>query len=1181
MPLLKVLSLTFTKMAPKRKIVATIKEEERLAAAAAKEAAAQRREALLLLEEEERLAAAAAREAAAEAQLREIERELSEEKIRELEEELRAQRLAAQSPYKSILPPGGPPPAPLQGPASRTTKLTHAKSVAGTKTGTQDHALGPEVVERGGRSGTTSVPVPMTRVEEKQAANAAKAAASAAASAAISAAKAKAAEEAATVRTRAAASKQAAEAEKARAKAEAKAQKVAQKAAAQAPKKAPKMTQEVNPVAATSKEEERLAAAAAKEAAAQRREALLLLEEEERLAAAAAREAAAEAQLREIERELSEEKIRELEEELRAQRLAAPSPSGYVLPAVAAAKGAREKAAAEKPVVEKAAAEKAAAEKAEKAAAAKEAAKTSHAGVGLVVKPEERLTGASPSAMKEAAAEAQLRRIEIELGTEKMRELEKALGLERLLELGAEMEPEPEPTPAKVKEEVVKLKPTAAGTAAPADSTTHGFHPNYKCDRSGVSPIKGIRYHLRGQNYDICQAEYDKLRTEEQKLYLAIPPPSSGGGSELLGELKRAQGGQKGSYVFTADGAADVSEQLGVKLSAGDFLTVPLLDAIREEMQVPSSTSNDQLKDALRSQGFLERTSAAAPQSREDMNARKGAEDPAAKGGRENEATIDQSENAAFFAPAFTKATGKTPSCVPSCEASCEPSKTAGAEKTTAEKAATAEKVAAEKAAAEKAGAEKAAAETAVKVAIDKKARETATAELAAENARASKAIGHRSKNRSKKMTSPEGQRKAPRAGEAAKEETTESVKAKMGPQNDEGAPVALGTDEFAATRHDGRTTIYCGRKFVRDARLSPRCGPTCGPACASCERFLASLVNDEGDAVAFGTSDGWRETLYCGRHKGLSEIPGSDGTCGPEDGPSCHSCRRLLSELTPPYWYKNSRHITGIDVDGTGAAFPAALLPEEGTFPYHEADANQIEKAIAELRAMHLPRPPRAPAPPKAAESRLHGRWLLDTIVPSYFRSSVDTAPVAPVASSSSRPRRLEGGRLEGGRLVDGRLEGTVVQSETDEDDVEQRMIALGVSPSKAAIPLPREVGYLPIADRPGGNAVDSWLLDVASNFDGQLDVNKLFGTLCCAHRKDPIDIIIPSTPAKGSPAMITTKLEEPQPGPLPPQPGPPPPGPPPPGPPPSSGRPVRRWLQSRPRPVRRLAQPSRSPIG
>ena len=36
----------------------------------------------------------------------------------------------------------------------------------------------------------------------------------------------------------------------------------------------------------------------------------------------------------------------------------------------------------------------------------------------------------------------------------------------------------------------------------------------------------------------------------------------------------------------------------------------------------------------------------------------------------------------------------------------------------------------------------------------------------------------------------------------------------------------------------------------------------------------------------------------YCGRHLGVELIPGSDGQCGPTNGPQCQSCRRFQIEL-------------------------------------------------------------------------------------------------------------------------------------------------------------------------------------------------------------------------------------------------------------------------------------------
>merc|ERR1719171_2813115 len=34
-----------------------------------------------------------------------------------------------------------------------------------------------------------------------------------------------------------------------------------------------------------------------------------------------------------------------------------------------------------------------------------------------------------------------------------------------------------------------------------------GVHPGVECDRSGMCPIVGVRYNLRGRNFDLCQAE--------------------------------------------------------------------------------------------------------------------------------------------------------------------------------------------------------------------------------------------------------------------------------------------------------------------------------------------------------------------------------------------------------------------------------------------------------------------------------------------------------------------------------------------------------------------------------------------------------------------------------------------------------------------------------------------------
>ena len=85
--------------------------------------------------------------------------------------------------------------------------------------------------------------------------------------------------------------------------------------------------------------------------------------------------------------------------------------------------------------------------------------------------------------------------------------------------------------------------------------------------------------------------------------------PSEGGDAEGASEASL----QPVAYVFTAQSAPEVSEQLGVSVSAGDPLTDELLAALREALQVPAAMTEDQLKQALLAQEFVERAPAAPP----------------------------------------------------------------------------------------------------------------------------------------------------------------------------------------------------------------------------------------------------------------------------------------------------------------------------------------------------------------------------------------------------------------------------------------------------------------------------------------------------------------------------------------------------------------------------------------
>ena len=53
-------------------------------------------------------------------------------------------------------------------------------------------------------------------------------------------------------------------------------------------------------------------------------------------------------------------------------------------------------------------------------------------------------------------------------------------------------------------------------------SSTQGRHPGITCDISGQCPIIGWRFNLTGQDYDLCEAEFNKLPDAEKERYQKI-----------------------------------------------------------------------------------------------------------------------------------------------------------------------------------------------------------------------------------------------------------------------------------------------------------------------------------------------------------------------------------------------------------------------------------------------------------------------------------------------------------------------------------------------------------------------------------------------------------------------------------------------------------------------------------
>ena len=79
-------------------------------------------------------------------------------------------------------------------------------------------------------------------------------------------------------------------------------------------------------------------------------------------------------------------------------------------------------------------------------------------------------------------------------------------------------------------------------------STAQGGHPGYTCDKSGQKPIVGWRFHLIGKNYDLCEAEFNKLPDAEKANYEKIAPPRPARAAQSEAEpseLARDAGGKR------------------------------------------------------------------------------------------------------------------------------------------------------------------------------------------------------------------------------------------------------------------------------------------------------------------------------------------------------------------------------------------------------------------------------------------------------------------------------------------------------------------------------------------------------------------------------------------------------------------------------------------------------------
>mmetsp|Transcript_87487 Transcript_87487/g.245656 ORF Transcript_87487/g.245656 Transcript_87487/m.245656 type:complete len:403 (-) Transcript_87487:14-1222(-) len=85
------------------------------------------------------------------------------------------------------------------------------------------------------------------------------------------------------------------------------------------------------------------------------------------------------------------------------------------------------------------------------------------------------------------------------------------------------------------------------------------------------------------------------------------------------------------------------------------------------------------------------------------------------------------------------------------------------------------------------------------------------------------------------------------------------------------------------------------------------------------CVTWRSEAVNDEGAPVRLSSQAAFSTRYYCGRRLGRDAIPGSDGRCGPNNGPQCSSCAR--------YQTRGAEATDQVDVTWTAVANYSSLV--------------------------------------------------------------------------------------------------------------------------------------------------------------------------------------------------------------------------------------------------------------
>jgi len=127
------------------------------------------------------------------------------------------------------------------------------------------------------------------------------------------------------------------------------------------------------------------------------------------------------------------------------------------------------------------------------------------------------------------------------------------------------------------KELYVKIQPVAfrrsLREAVPRkEFRPEEVHPGVTCDKSGMSPIVGPRYHLIGRNYDLCEEEFNKLPDNERELFQRVPARQCGGWGPC-GRRGRGWRAAADGPKLAARFVSDVSIHDGMQMPANTCFT--------------------------------------------------------------------------------------------------------------------------------------------------------------------------------------------------------------------------------------------------------------------------------------------------------------------------------------------------------------------------------------------------------------------------------------------------------------------------------------------------------------------------------------------------------------------------------------------------------------------------------